>query len=124
MPDGNARNVSGRGVGRNRRYDWCASTVGQQPMGRYSQSRDTWQGSGHGHRWQYALTEVPRWARTWPGRCWSLRQDASAERADLERLADVLEDRLAAIKVQLESLEGEERTGEPEHDTSVEQEQL
>ncbi|MGZ7179644.1 MAG: hypothetical protein ACXVIB_02365 [Halobacteriota archaeon] len=50
-------------------------------------------------------------------------QDEGAGRAELERIADALEDKLAVVKARLESIEGDDRTNESENDTSAGPEQ-
>ncbi|MGZ4846652.1 MAG: DUF5320 family protein [Halobacteriota archaeon] len=126
MPNGNSRNSLGTGAGRNRRYGRYGSTTDRRPLRCYSQTRGDWRDLGHcrGYRWQYLLTELPRWARKWPGRCLSFwTQDEGAGRAELERIADALEDKLAVVKARLESIEGDDRTNESENDTSAGPEQ-
>ena len=82
-------------------------------------------GSGNcrGHRWQYLMTGLSRWARTWSTSCEAFcAYDEAAELADLEREADVLEAKAAAIRATLESARREYNNHEAQGDETVGQE--
>jgi hypothetical protein len=90
----------------NRRYCYhgsCATNIEVLPRcSRAQQDR----GSGHcrGHRWQYLITGLPRWARTWSTSFEAFcGYDETDELADLEREAGALAAKAAAIRARLDS---------------------
>lgn len=124
MPNKGGQDSTGSAACLNRRYGHhSGSSTNMQAWRHHSQVRQDC-GSGHcrGHRWEYEMTGLPRWARTRPrSRRTSCVCEGTVELADLEREADALEAEAAAIRERLESVRREQSTHKTTSDDATEE---